>query len=83
MEECRAQTKNSKYIKLQPSEKTVLQFNPEKIEQTDVEFNGTKTQRYQYIVTERNSGSNLDELGQNKRIEFDKTEHTLAFTISF
>jgi hypothetical protein len=25
----------------------------------------------------------LDELGQNKMIEFDKTEHTLAFTISF
>jgi hypothetical protein len=23
----------------------------------------------------------FDELGQNKRIEFDKTEHTLAFTI--
>jgi hypothetical protein len=25
----------------------------------------------------------FDELGQNKMIEFDKTEHTLAFTISF
>jgi|GEM_PF-4927826 hypothetical protein len=50
--------KNSKFIKLQPSEKTVLQFNPEKIEQTEEEFNGIKTQRYQYTVTDPNSGSN-------------------------
>jgi hypothetical protein len=52
--------KNSKYIKLQSSEKTVLQFNPEKIEQIEAEFNGKKTQRYQYTVTEPNSGSNQE-----------------------
>jgi hypothetical protein len=52
--------KNSKYIKLQPGEKIVLQFNPEKIEQIEAEFNGRKTQRYQYTVTEPNSGSNQE-----------------------
>jgi hypothetical protein len=52
--------KNSKFIKLQPGEKTVLQFNPEKIEQTEAEFNGRKTQRYQYMITELNSGSNQE-----------------------
>jgi len=52
-----AQTKNSKYIKLQLREKMVLQFDPKKIEQTEAEFNGRKTQRYQYTVTDPNSGS--------------------------
>ena len=52
--------KNSKYIKLQPSEKTVLQFDPEKITPTVAEYNGTKTQRYQYTVIEPNSGSNQE-----------------------
>jgi hypothetical protein len=47
--------KDSKFIKLQPSEKTVLRFYPEKIEQTEAEFNGRKTQRYQYTVTEPNN----------------------------
>ena len=58
----RMQSSNKKQQihKLQPSEKTVLQFNPEKIEQTDVEFNGRKTKRYQYTVTEPNSGSNQE-----------------------
>ena len=76
MEECRAQTKNSKYIKLQPSEKTVLQFDPEKTEQTDVEFNGRKTQRYQYTVTEPNSGSNQEKyLTVGKRTSEDIHSH--------
>jgi hypothetical protein len=35
----------------------VLQFDPKKIEQTEAEFNGRKTQRYQYTVTDPNSGS--------------------------
>jgi hypothetical protein len=52
--------KDSKFIKLQPSEKTVLQFYPEKIEQTEAEFNGHKTQRYQYTVTEPNSDNNKE-----------------------
>jgi hypothetical protein len=50
--------KNSKFIKLQPSEKKLLQFDPEKMTPTVAEYNGTKTQRYQYTVTEPNSGSN-------------------------
>jgi hypothetical protein len=38
--------KNSNFIKLQPGEKTVLQFHPEKMTPTVAEYNGTKTQRY-------------------------------------
>ena len=34
--------KNNKFIKLQPSEKKVYQFNPEKIEQVEAEFNERK-----------------------------------------
>ncbi len=49
--------KDSKFIKLQPGEKKVLQFNPENIEQVEAEFNGKKTQRYQYTVTEPNNGA--------------------------
>ena len=47
--------KDNKFIKLQPSEKKVLQFDPEKIEQVEAEFNGKKTMRYRYTVTEPNS----------------------------
>jgi hypothetical protein len=53
--------KDSKFIKLQPGEKRILQFDPEKIEQIEAEFNGRKTQRYQYTVTEPNSSSNQEE----------------------
>jgi hypothetical protein len=52
--------KDSKFIKLQPGEKRVLQFNPEKIEQTEAEFNGRKTPRYQYAVRDPNSGTNQE-----------------------
>src|ERR671921_2213353 len=68
--------KNSKYIKLQPGEKTVLQFNPEKTEQTEAEFNGKKSQRYQYTVTEPNSGSNQEKyLTVGKRTSEDIDSH--------
>jgi hypothetical protein len=53
--------KDSKFIKLQPGEKRVLQFNPENIEQIEAEFNGEKTLRYQYTVTEPNNGNNNQE----------------------
>src|ERR687888_539331 len=53
--------KDSKFIKLQPGEKRVLQFNPEKIEQIEAEFNGRKTQRYQYTVVDPNSNSSQEE----------------------
>ena len=52
--------KNTKFIKLQPNEKGVLQFDPEKMTPTVAEYNGTKTQRYQYTVTEPNSESNQE-----------------------
>ena len=32
--------KDNKFVKLQPSEKKVYQFNPEKIEQVETDFNG-------------------------------------------
>ena len=38
--------KDNKFIKIEPSEKRVLEFNPEKIEQAEAEFYGKKTQRY-------------------------------------
>jgi hypothetical protein len=53
--------KDSKFIKLQPGEKKVLQFNPESIEQVEAEFNGKKTQRYQYTITEPNNGNRNQE----------------------
>ena len=52
--------KDNKFIKLQPSEKRILQFNPEKIEQVQAEFNGKKSQRYSYTVTDPNNGSNQE-----------------------
>src|SRR6478736_182905 len=52
--------KDSKFVKIQPGEKRVLEFNPEKIEQMEAEFNGKKTQRYQYAVTEPSSGNNQE-----------------------
>src|SRR5919108_4083308 len=68
--------KSSKFIKLQPNEKGVLQFNAEKIEQTEAEFNGRKTQRYKYAVTEPNSGSNQEKyLTVGKRTSADIDSH--------
>jgi hypothetical protein len=47
--------KDNKFIKMQPSEKRLLEFNPEQIEQVEAEFNGKKTQRYRYTVTDPNN----------------------------
>jgi hypothetical protein len=44
--------KDSNYVKLEPGEKTTLHFDPEKIEPVDVEFEGKKSIRYQYTVTD-------------------------------
>jgi hypothetical protein len=46
--------KDSKFIKLQPSERRTLKFNPEKIDQVEAEFNGRKSIKYRYTVTEPN-----------------------------
>jgi hypothetical protein len=48
--------KDSKFIRLQPGEKRRFQFDAEKIEQKEDEFNGKKTQRFYYVVIEPNSG---------------------------
>jgi hypothetical protein len=46
--------KDSKYVKLEPGEKITLHFDPEKIEPVEVEFEGKKSKRYQYVVTDPN-----------------------------
>jgi hypothetical protein len=46
--------KDSKFIRLEPGEKTTLHFDPEKIEPVDVEFEGKKSIRYQYTVSDTN-----------------------------
>jgi hypothetical protein len=46
--------KDSKYVKLEPGEKTILHFDPEKIGPVDVEFEGKISIRYQYIVPDPN-----------------------------
>jgi hypothetical protein len=50
--------KDNKFVKLQPNEKKVYQFDPEKIEQVEAEFNGKKSQRYRYTVIDPNDSSN-------------------------
>jgi hypothetical protein len=52
---------DSLYIKLQPSEKRILEFDAEKIEPVETDFNGKKTTRFQYTVTDANEGSNPKE----------------------
>jgi hypothetical protein len=52
--------KDSKFIKLQTGEKRIFRFDAEKIQQEEDEFNGKKTQRFYYIVTEPNSKIDQD-----------------------
>src|SRR5215204_6541077 len=67
--------KDNRFIKLQPSEKRVIQFNPEKIEQVEAEFNGKKSQRYRYTVTEPDNGSQEKYLEVGKRTSEDIDSH--------
>jgi hypothetical protein len=75
--------KDNKFIKLEPNEKRVLEFDPEKIEQAVADFNGKKSQRYRYAVTDPNSGSKLEkwlEVGKRTSEEIDgylREGHTL------
>ena len=46
--------KDSKFVRLEPGEKTTLHFDAEKIEPVDVEFEGKKSIRYQYTVFDTN-----------------------------
>jgi hypothetical protein len=52
-----ARQQDSKFVKLQPGEKKVLSFIPEKTEQVQAEFNGKKSLRFRYVVIEDGSGS--------------------------
>lgn len=62
-----ARQQSSKFVKLQPGEKKVLQFVPEKTEQVEAEFNGKKSLRFRYTV--REDGSSED---QEKYFEVSK-----------
>lgn len=46
--------KDSKFVRLEPGEKTALRFDAEKIEPVEVEFEGKKSLKYQYVVTNPN-----------------------------
>jgi hypothetical protein len=70
--------KDNKFIKLQPSEKRVLEFNPEKIEPVEKEFNGKKAQSYRYTVTDPNNGSKQEKyLDVGKRTSEDIDGHLI------
>lgn len=52
--------RDSNYVKLEPGEKITLHFDPEKIEPKEVEFDGKKSIRYQYTVTDPNQPDQSD-----------------------
>ncbi len=60
--------KDSKFIKIEPGQKKMLKFNPERIEQVEAEFNGKKSMRFRYTVIEEGN-SNKD---QEKYLEVGK-----------
>jgi hypothetical protein len=62
-----ARQQSSKFVKLQPGEKKILTFVPEKTEQVQAEFNGKKSLRFRYTV--REDGSSED---QEKYFEVSK-----------
>ena len=63
--------KGSNLIKLEPSKKRALKFNPEKIEQVEAEFNGKKSQRYRYTVIDPNNSNQEKYLEVGKRTSED------------
>jgi hypothetical protein len=46
--------KGTKYVKLESGEKRTLHFDAEKMEPVEFEFDGKKSTRYQYTVTDPN-----------------------------
>ena len=48
--------KTSKFQSVQPGEKFVGLFNPEKMEPVEQEFDGKKVQRFQYTIQDPNTG---------------------------
>ena len=64
--------RDNKFIKIEPGEKKVLTFNPEKIEQVEAEFNGKKSMRFRYTVTgEGNSDEKYLEVGKRTSEDID------------
>ena len=59
--------RDTKFIKIEPGQKKILKFNPEKIEQVEADFNGKKSMRFRYTVIEE--GSSTD---QEKYLEVGK-----------
>ena len=53
------------------SENKVYQFNPEKIQQVEAEFNGKKSQRYRYAVIDPNNSNQDKYLEVGKRTSED------------
>jgi hypothetical protein len=51
-ENIEARQQSSKFVKMQPGEKKVFQFVPEKTEQVVADFNGKKALRFRYTVIE-------------------------------
>ena len=62
--------RQSGYVKLQAGEERTFRFNPDKIELVDNEFNGKKTKRVEYKVTDPDN-------------EDDEGEKTLSMAITF
>jgi hypothetical protein len=63
--------KDSKFIKIEPGQKKILKFNPEKIEQVEAEFNGKKSMRFRYTVIEEGSTDQEKYLEVGKRTSED------------
>jgi hypothetical protein len=55
-----ARQQDNKFVKLQPGEKKVLLFVPEKTEQVQAEFNGKKSLRFRYTVIEDGSSGDQE-----------------------
>jgi hypothetical protein len=47
---------SSPFLSIQPGEKFIGLFNPEKMEPVENEYDGKKVQRFQYAVTDPNTG---------------------------
>ena len=59
-----ARQQSSKFVKLQPGEKRVLLFVPEKTEQVETEFKGQKSLRFRYTVIEDESSEDQEKFFQ-------------------
>jgi hypothetical protein len=55
-----ARQQDNKFVKLQPGERKVLLFVPEKTEQVQAEFNGKKSLRFRYTVIEDGSSGDQE-----------------------